>query len=168
MPHPLSKPNACADHFTYLPLLRFTRASVFVGRFNQPDSGRSSLHTQHLESLQRLFRWRSRSLPGPHLCTPRPLSSGPAVLLCAVGGRVGGLTAGCSPNKVGSARIIWASILLPRPLQPADRWPSLCWGTLLFAPRAMSRSSPPRCCTPPLKVSLPASAQSARPNCWPD
>lgn len=51
----------------------------------------------------------------------------------AVGGLVGGLTAGWFAKKVGSARIIWVSILLPSPLLVLIPLATPGWGTLLFA-----------------------------------
>ncbi|HTJ72455.1 MAG TPA: MFS transporter [Actinospica sp.] len=53
--------------------------------------------------------------------------------LGAVGGLIGGLTAGWFSRRVGSARIIWASILLPAPLVVMIPLATPGWGTLLFA-----------------------------------
>jgi MFS family permease len=53
--------------------------------------------------------------------------------LGAVGGLVGGLTAGWFARKFGSARIIWASLLLPAPLLVLIPLATPGWGTLLFA-----------------------------------
>ncbi len=53
--------------------------------------------------------------------------------LGAVGGLVGGLTAGWFAKTFGSARIIWASLLLPAPLLVLIPLATPGWGTLLFA-----------------------------------
>lgn len=53
--------------------------------------------------------------------------------LGAVGGLVGGLTAGWFAARIGSARIIWVSILLPSPLYVLIPLAGPGWGTLLFA-----------------------------------
>lgn len=68
----------------------------------------------------------------------RVLHAGPALVgllfsLGAVGGLVGGLTAGWFAKKFGSARIIWASLLLPAPLLVLIPLATPGWGTLLFA-----------------------------------
>lgn len=68
----------------------------------------------------------------------RTLHASPALVgllfsLGAVGGLVGGLTAGWFAKKVGSARIIWASILLPAPFSLLIPLAQPGWGTLLFA-----------------------------------
>ena len=68
----------------------------------------------------------------------RVLHASPALVgllfsLGAVGGLVGGLTAGWFAKKFGSARIIWASLLLPAPLLVLIPLATPGWGTLLFA-----------------------------------
>ena len=68
----------------------------------------------------------------------RVLHASPALVgllfsLGAVGGLVGGLTAGWFAKTFGSARIIWASLLLPAPLLVLIPLATPGWGTLLFA-----------------------------------
>ena len=68
----------------------------------------------------------------------RTLHASPTVVgllfsLGAVGGLVGGLTAGWFASKVGSARIIWASMLVPSPLYLLIPLATPGWGALLFA-----------------------------------
>jgi MFS family permease len=68
----------------------------------------------------------------------RVLHASPALVgllfsLGAVGGLAGGLTAGWFAKRVGSARIIWVSILLPAPVTLLIPLARPGWGTLLFA-----------------------------------
>ena len=68
----------------------------------------------------------------------RMLHASPTVVgllfsLGAIGGLVGGLTAGWFAKTVGSARIIWASMLVPVPLYLLIPLARPGWGTLLFA-----------------------------------
>jgi MFS family permease len=63
----------------------------------------------------------------------KPVIVGVLFSLGAIGGIIGGLTAGWFATKFGSARIIWASILIPAPLLVLIPLATPGWGTLLFA-----------------------------------
>ncbi|WP_084316606.1 MFS transporter [Actinospica robiniae] len=68
----------------------------------------------------------------------RVLHASPSVIgalfsLAAIGGVIGGLTAGLLGRWIGSARIIWVSVLVPSPLFLLMPLARPGWGVLLFA-----------------------------------
>ena len=62
-----------------------------------------------------------------------PTVVGVVFSLGAIGGVIGGLSAGWLGKRIGSARIIWVSILVPSPLILGVPLAQPGWGVLLFA-----------------------------------
>jgi MFS family permease len=126
---PEPKPERRAEHVTF-------RASMHEGlsfvvkhpilRKIVACTGTANLFNSCYQAVEIVFLVR--------VLHTRPALVGLLFSVGAIGGLVGGLTAGWFARKVGSARIIWASILIPAPIyivliplaQPG-------WGTLMFA-----------------------------------
>lgn len=125
---PEPKPERRAEHVTFRAAMNEGLSFVVkhpILRRIVACTGTANLFGSAFQAVEIVFLVR--------ILHTKPVVVGLLYSLGAIGGLVGGLTAGWFAKKVGSARIIWASILVPGPFYVLIPLAGPGWGTLMFA-----------------------------------